>query len=156
MIDRATYSVETSGGITIALDLNSCVHSIGDIGAKDGFIELNMRKTESTQSLDFKGLMKGNVVVGSRIGTQCQENLDSSLGMTHGQCDGERTGGNRELRTIAGLGSSAAGELGHLLFRSITAGRILELEVGGDQGRKRRQVENRELHDGEGCVIGGL
>lgn len=108
-----------------------------------------MRKAESTQSLDFKGLMKGNVVVGSGIGTQCQEDLDSSLGMAHGQCDWERTGGDRHLCTVAGLGSSTAGELGHLLFRSITAGRVLELEVGGDQGRKRCEVEDRELHGGE-------
>ena len=81
---QKAYSIETSGRVAIALNLHSGIHSIGDIGAENGFVEQHVWETEGSQSLNLKGLMQGDVVVGTRIGSQRQENLHGGLRVTHG------------------------------------------------------------------------
>jgi hypothetical protein len=94
-----TYSVETTARVTIALHLQSSVHSVGDIYTESIRAELNMRQTELAQAGDLEGLDEGDIVVITGVTAERKQDFDSSLAVTHLQGDREGAG-DGELSTV--------------------------------------------------------
>lgn len=124
-----TYSVKSTRRITVTLDLNSSIHAIGDVDTEQRGAEINVRETESTEAVDLESRHESDVVIGTRVISKSNQDLDSRLGVAHFQSDGERAG-NGELGAVGRLGYPTAWEVGHGIFIEAPGDGVLEMEVG--------------------------
>ena len=95
----STYSVETTGRVTIGLHLQSSIQSIGDVHAKEIPTKVNVRQAELAQAVDLEGLDEGDVEVIAGVAAEREQDLNRCLAVAHFQGDGERAG-DGELSTV--------------------------------------------------------